>query len=179
MFDKAKEKPASPAATFPCRLARQALWGGREPSRLRRPLLESPWIQRHVAICPRCQKRFAAQGKVNLALQLARSQPHRSDLLTQANRKALKILQRRVRQSPEAAHLPTTYPESRWWDRLRVYRSALTQMAACITLMTLGKIGLLGTMQNAQDRTQNAAHNYVTQRVGSNLADEIFPGGQT
>jgi hypothetical protein len=49
-------------------------------------------------------------------------------------------------------------------------------MAACIALMVLGKFGLLGSMEQAQDRTQSAMRNYYSQRLGPSMADEVFPG---
>ena len=49
----------------------------------------------HIAACPRCQKRLAATGRVELALCFMRMQPHTMELLSQANTAALKYLDRK------------------------------------------------------------------------------------
>ncbi len=176
MFEIRHSKNAPSAAPPPCHIARQALWGEKRETGLRRFRLESRWIQNHIAQCPRCQRRFAAQGKVSLGLQLARSQTHGPALLAQANKQVLKMLQRGVRQTPEAVQLRSAYPHPRTWERLGAYRSALRQMAACIALMALGKIGLLGSMQQAQDRTEDAMRTYYTEHLGPSMAEDVFPG---
>lgn len=176
MFKIRFPKDVPSATPPPCRLARQALWGESRETGLRRFRLESRWIQNHVAQCPRCQRRFAAQGKVSLGLQLARSQAHGPTLLSHANKQVLKMLQRGVRQSPEAVQLQSAYPHPRVWERLGAYRGALRQMAACIALMALGKIGLLGSMQQAQDRTEDAMRTYYTEHLDPSMVEDVFPG---
>jgi hypothetical protein len=59
--------------------------------------LDAPWVRRHVASCPKCQQRLAGLTKVDLALSVIKSQPHRLDLLTRANTAAIRMLSPRPR----------------------------------------------------------------------------------
>lgn len=169
--------PTERAGPPPCRLVRKSLLEGFGPERTRtRGLdLDTPWVRRHVAACPRCQRRFAALGRVNLALQLARSQAHDAQLLSRANRQAMKVLQRPLRQDPQADQLRIAFPEPRWWEPMVHLRGHLAHWAACIALLVLGKMGLLGSIKGTQAHTQNTIRSFYTQQLGPTLAEEVFP----
>src|SRR5512146_1328201 len=83
---------------------------------------EAPWVQKHVAQCPRCQKRLAALGQVDLALSLIKSQPHQLDLLMRANTAALRMLSRDLREAREAERLEEAPLEPGWLERCARYR---------------------------------------------------------
>jgi len=136
---------------------------------------EAPWVQRHIAVCPRCQRRFAHAARVHLALSLLKSRPMELSLLGRANAKAIGSLQRGVREVPKAQILKVVTPEPTVFERLRQWRGSLTQMAACLALVTLGKIGVFSSIQNTQTRGQQAMHKYYANHVGQDLADEVFP----
>ena len=166
-----------------CRLIRTSLFSDQGAGWWLRPFVktginfEAPWVQRHIAVCPRCQKRFAHAARVHLALSLLKSRSMDLSLLGRANAKAIGSLQRGVRDVPKARELKAVSPETTVFDRLRSWRGSLSQMAACLALVTLGKIGLFSSFQNAQTRGQKAMHQYYTSHVGQDLADEVYPTG--
>jgi len=67
--------------------------------------LDADWVQKHIAGCPRCQRRLASTGKVHLALSIIKSRPHKLDLLMRANLGALKMLKHSLRDCPKAQKL--------------------------------------------------------------------------
>ncbi|MFC1766245.1 hypothetical protein ACFL6U_29740 [Planctomycetota bacterium] len=164
------EGRAGPQRCWLIRLQQRGTWW------LRTLDFNTPWVQNHIAGCPRCQRRFVHLGRIKLALTLAKSQRHGNDLLARANTQAFKVLRRPLRQTPQAKNLKIARPAPHWRDRLYTMRGTFGQMAACVTLLVLGKIGLLGSLQGAQTRTEKAVHSYYTQRLGQPMAEEVFPG---
>ena len=166
-----------------CRLIRTGLFSDLDASRWRRLFVktgidfEAPWVQRHIAVCPRCQRRFVHAGRVHLALSLLKSMPMDLSLLGRANAKAIGSLQRGIREIPKAQALKAVTPEPTAFERLRQWRGSLTQMAACLALVTLGKIGVFSSIQNTQIRGQQALHKYYQNHLGQDLADEVYPMG--
>lgn len=166
-----------------CRLIRTSLFGVGGTSRWWMPFyrpgidLDAPWVQRHIAVCPRCQRRFAATGSVQLALALLRSRPMDLGLLGRANAKAIGLLQRSIRQVPKANTLKVAIPEPTVFERIRHWRGSLTQMAACLAIVLLGKIGVFSSIQNTQARCRQAMNQYYANHVGQDLADEVYPRG--
>ena len=166
-----------------CRLIRTSLLGDAVTGRWRDLLgrsgidLDAPWVQRHIALCPRCQRRFAHMGRVHLALALVKSQSMDPGLLGRANTKAIRVLQHGIREVPKAHALRVVTPEPSVLDRIRQMRGSLTQMAACLAIVILGKIGVSSSIQNAQTHGQQAMHQYYANRAGQDLADEMFPRG--
>jgi hypothetical protein len=136
---------------------------------------DAQWVQKHIAACPRCQRRFAHAARVYLALSLLKSRPMDLSLLGRANARAVGSLQHGVREVPKAQALKAVTPEPNAFERLRQWRGSMTQMAACLALMTLGKIGVFSSIQNTQTRGQQAMHKYYTNHLGQDLADEVFP----
>ncbi len=106
---------------------------------------EAPWVQRHVAHCPRCQKRLAAVGKVDLALSIVKAQPHRLDLLMRANTAALRMLQHDLREAAEARQLEQDKSEPGLIERCARYRISATHLAACIAILFLTKAGIFSS----------------------------------
>ena len=135
--------------------------------------LDTDWIQNHIANCPRCQRRFAAIGKVNLALSVIKSQPHNLDLLMRANAQAISVLKHGLREAPKARKLRTILPEPRPLERLGKYAHSTANIAACITILLLMKIGIFSSMDNLQTEGKKAINQYYAAHVGSELADEI------
>jgi hypothetical protein len=98
-------------------------------------------------------------------------------LLGRANAKAVAVLRRDVRDVPEANALKTAVAEPTLFERLRQCKGVLTQMAACMAIITLAKIGLFSSVQSAQTMGRQAMHEYYADRGGQNLADEVYPQG--
>ncbi len=134
----------------------------------------APWVQRHVANCPRCQRRLAALGRVDLALSVIKSQPHRLDLLTRANHAAIHMLSRPLRQAAEADKLdqagPAPSPSERWTGS----QNALVNMAACLAVLVLAKAGIFTSLDKAHTCGRAAMKQYYTNHAGEDLANEVF-----
>lgn len=136
--------------------------------------LDAPWVQKHIANCPRCRRRLAAAAKVNLAFSLIKSQPHQLDLLARANRHTIRHLKRDVRDLPKAQKLKCAVPEPGIFEKMRKYRGAVANIAACITIILTMKMGIFNSAHNFQDSSRRAMHQYYARNAGSDLADEIF-----
>jgi len=136
--------------------------------------LDTDWIQNHIANCPRCQQRFAAIGKVNLALSVIKSQPHNLDLLMRANTQAIRALKHSLQQAPKAQKLRTMLPEPKLLERWGKYAHSTANVAACITILLLMKIGVFSSMDKFQTEGQKVIRQYYASHVGKDLTDEIF-----
>ena len=97
-------------------------------------------------------------------------------LLGRANAGAVRVLQRTAREVPQAHTLKVATPEPTLSEKVRQLRGSLTQVAACLAIALLGKIGLFSSIQNAQTHSQKALNQYYASQVGQELADEVFPG---
>jgi hypothetical protein len=137
--------------------------------------LDTDWIQNHIADCPRCRRRLSAIGKVDLALSLIKSQPHKLDLLMRANTQAIGVLRHSLRQEPKAEKLKTCLPEPNLLERWGKYAHTIAKVAACIAILLLMKTGVFSSMDKFQTEGKKAIKQYYTKHIGKNLADEIFP----
>lgn len=136
--------------------------------------LDTPWIHEHVVNCPRCQKRFIAIGKVNIALSALKSQPHSLDLLKRANAQAVGSLKHSLRQAPKADVLRDALPKPRLMEKLSACRYSLTNLAACVVVLCLMKAGVFSSMDGLQTQGHQMVRQYYTERAGEDLADEMF-----
>ena len=134
------------------------------------------WVQRHVAHCPRCQKRLAAFGKVNLALSLIKSQPHRLDLLPRANTAAVRMLSHQLREEAESHKLDPAQCGPSLAERCARHQNAITSVAACLAILILTKAGILSSFNKVNDHGQTALKQYYADRAGEDLAGEVFQG---
>jgi len=157
-------------AAGPCKRIRQRL----ADSMVHRLGSEAPWVQRHVAHCPRCQKRLAALGKVDLALSIIKSQPHRLDLLMRANTAAMRMLKHSLREAAQAQELEQARPEPGLIERCARYRISATHLAACIAILFLTKAGIFSSFHKAHTQGQAALKQYYTNQAGEDVAREIF-----
>jgi hypothetical protein len=127
-----------------------------------------------VAVCPRCQQRLAAFGKVDVALSLIKSQPHRLDLLMRANAAAIHMLSRSLREAPEAGRLREARPEPSALEPFVRYQGTITGVAACLAVLLLTKAGIFTSLDKARTRGEAAMKQYYTNRAGEDLTGEIF-----
>ena len=132
------------------------------------------WFQRHVAGCPRCRRRLAASRKVDLALSLVKTQPHKLDLLASANARAVAVLKHSLRAEPEAHKLRTKLPEPKFLEMFRGCGRSMANAAACVAILLLMKIGVLSSMNQFHSTGQKSMKQYYTARIGEDLAGEIF-----
>jgi len=136
---------------------------------------DADWLQDHITNCPRCQRRLVSYGKVNLALSAIKSQPHKLDLLMSANAQAVGVLKHSLRKAPKARKLRTMLPEPKLLERCGKYSRSAANVAACIAILLLMKIGVFSSMDMFQTQGRKVIKQYYASRVGQDLADEIFP----
>jgi hypothetical protein len=137
--------------------------------------LNADWIQNHIANCPRCQRRLSAIGKVDLALSIIKSQPHKLDLLMRANTQAIGGLKHSLRQAPKARKLAICLPEPNLLERWGKYAHTAANVAACIAVLFLMKIGVFFSMDKFQTEGKKTIKQYYASHIGKDLTDEIFP----
>ncbi len=136
--------------------------------------LHADWVQRHIANCPRCQKRLALTARVEAALSIVKSKPHRLELLKQANRQAIGVLSHKLRNAPKAQKLKEAIPEPKLFERMSKYKSQVANLAACITILFLMKTGVFSSMQKFQSQGEETLKQYYASHLGSDLTDDIF-----
>jgi hypothetical protein len=136
---------------------------------------DAQWLQNHIANCPRCQRRFVSYGKINLAISAIKSQPHKLDLLMCANEQTIGVLKHSLRRAKKAGKLKTIRPEPTFLEKYSRYTSSALNVAACMTILLLVKIGVFSSVNMFQGQGQKVIKVYYANRIGDDLADEIFP----
>jgi hypothetical protein len=136
--------------------------------------LNADWVQNHIASCPKCQRRFASVSRVNLALSLVKSQPHKLDLLMRANTQAIGVLKHSLREAPKTAKLKTMQPEPRLLEICSVHKGSAANVAACIAILFLMKTGIFYSVDTFQDKGKKAIKQYYINELGEDLARDIF-----
>jgi len=136
---------------------------------------EANWLNEHIRRCPRCQQRLISYGKVNLALSFMKNQPHGLDLLMRANTQTIAVLKHSLRTEPEARELEKKLPEPKTFERYCKYGHSLANLAACIVILLLMKIGVFSSMDQFHNQGQRVMKQYYTRQVGEDLADDVFP----
>jgi len=135
---------------------------------------EASWLHHHITHCTKCQRRLVSCGKVNLALSFMKNQPHGLDLLMRANTQAIAVLKHSLRREPKAQKLERKLPEPKLLERCSQYGHSVANLAACIVILFLMKIGVFSSMNNLQAKGQKVIKQYYVNQVGEDLADEIF-----
>ena len=136
--------------------------------------LNADWVQNHIASCPKCQRRFASVSRVNLALSLIKSQPHKLDLLMRANKQAVGVLKHNLREAPKAQKLKAMQPEPKLLEICNVHKGSAANIAACIAILLLMKTGIFYSVDTCQDQGKKALKQYYINQVGEDLANDIF-----
>jgi hypothetical protein len=109
-----------------------------------------------------------------LALSAIKSQPHRLDLLMRANAAAMRMLNHQLREAAQARRLEQAKPEPRLIERFGAYRSAVTNVAACVAILFLTKAGIFSSFDKARTRGQAVIEQYYANQAGEDLAEEVF-----
>jgi len=135
---------------------------------------DAGWIHKHIAGCPRCRQRLASVSRVHLALSMIKAEPHSLDLLMRANTKAVGVLRHSLREQPKAEKLRTARPEPKLSQKCGKYARSAANTAACITILFLAKVGILGSMSKFQSEGQGAMKQYYASQVGQDISDDIF-----
>lgn len=136
--------------------------------------LNAGWIQSHIANCPRCQRRLAFVGKVNLALSIIKSQPHNLDLLMRANAQAISVLKHSLRNDTKAQKLKAILPEPKLLEKCIKYKQPVANAAACLLILLLMKVGVFTSMDKFQTEGEKIVKQYYASRIGEEMANEIF-----
>jgi len=136
---------------------------------------DAHWLQKHIATCPRCQRRFVSYGKINLAISAIKSQPHKLDLLMCANEQTIGVLKHSLRRAKQAGKLKTIQPEPKFLEKYIRYSSSVLNVAACMAILFLMKFGAFSSFNKLHSQGQNVMKKYYTNRIGEDLADEVFP----
>jgi hypothetical protein len=103
-----------------------------------------------------------------------KSQPHGLDLLMRANTQAIHVLKHSLRHEPKAQKLERKLPEPKLLERCSQYGHSVANLAACIVILFLMKIGVFSSMNNIHTQGQKVIKQYYVNQVGEDLADEIF-----
>jgi hypothetical protein len=127
-----------------------------------------------VAHCPRCQRRLAAFGKVDLALSAIRSQPHRLDLLRRANSAAVRMLSHDLREHARSHKLERAQSEPCFMERCARRQNIITSAAACLAIVILTKAGIFSSFNRVNTHGPSALKQYYADRAGEDLAREVF-----
>jgi hypothetical protein len=136
---------------------------------------DARWLQNHIIHCQRCQQRFISYGKINLAISAIKSQPHKLDLLMCANSQTIGVLKHSLRNNEKAKQLKAKRPDASRLNSYRRYTSSVLNVAACVTILLLMKIGVFSSVNICQNQGQKVIEKYYANRIGDDLADEIFP----
>lgn len=131
-------------------------------------------IQRHLASCPRCRRRAEGAAKVGLALMLLKTAAHGADLLSRANGKAIAMLSRAVRETPQAQSLRAATPRATLRSRFDRYSQSIAHAAACLAVLGLVRWGLLDSMNRVQDEGKQIAEQYYTRNLDKDISDQII-----
>jgi len=132
------------------------------------------WVQRHLANCPRCQRRAQALGKVHLALSLIKTQPHKFDLVTRANNRAIAVLKRSLRQMPQAEAVCHMLPKPTFIERLRKHTQPVSAAAACLLAVVLLRTGLISSVSRLQRDTERAMRQHCARYLEQETLDDII-----
>lgn len=135
---------------------------------------EADWVQRHTAICPRCQRRIAAVRRVELALCIVKSQPHHVDLLKRANAHAIGMLKHSLREASQARRLEDSRAEPSFIERSGRYRHRIANVAACLAIVALTRTGLFSSLDRINTRGKECMRQYYATQAGEDLAGEVF-----
>lgn len=136
--------------------------------------LEADWVQKHIADCPRCSRRLAAVGRVSLALSAMKTQPHRTDLLMRANTQAIGVLKHSLRAAAKSRKLKKARPRPALLERWGKYGHSAANLAACVVILLLMKVGVFSSMGKFQSEGREAVKQYYASQVGQDLAKDIF-----
>jgi len=91
-----------------------------------------------------------------------------------ANVQTIGVLKHSLRRAKEAGKLKTIRPEPKFLEKYSKYTSSALNVAACMTILLLMKIGVFSSMNMFQTQGQKVIQKYYANRIGDDLAEEIF-----
>lgn len=132
------------------------------------------WLLSHISQCPKCQKRLAGIGRVDLAISLIKSQVHSTELLKRANAKAISTLNHTLRGDVKAEKLRHYENKPSWGVRNSRAISSITSAAACIAIVLLLKTGIFSSMEDFQAQGTDALRQHYARHLGEDMTKDIF-----
>ena len=130
------------------------------------------WAQGHIAQCPRCRRLVLGHSRLRLALLLLKTQPHRSELFMLANRQAIGVLNRSLRELPKAEKLRHILPQPSLANRFSKYTQALGHAAACLLVLLLLRTGVFSSLKKVDKQSQEFAKAYYDRLIEAGLTDD-------
>ena len=137
--------------------------------------LDSDWVTAHVTQCPRCRRRLTGYNRLAAALAMVKSAPHALDLLSRANAQAIAVLQRPLRESPQAQKLKTARVNCSLPQKFARYSQGLTHAAACIAILLLMRFTIPSSIEKGQRQGRAALKHYYAHHLGQETADQMLP----
>ena len=132
------------------------------------------WMAKHVATCPRCQKRLGNMTRVEMAFTILRSQVHNIDLFAKANTQAVNTLKHSLRNAPAAEKLRRKEARPNWLVRNYRSVSSITSAAACLAILVLLKVGIFSSMDSMQKKGTESLKQYYAKQLDENTVNDIF-----
>lgn len=135
--------------------------------------ITTAWAQRHIAGCPRCRRQLLGNNRLRLAFLLIKTQPHKPDLLMQANRRAIGVLKRSLRELPKAERLRHMSPQPALAVKLSKYTQSLGHAAACLLILLLLRMGIFSSLTKVDEQGKEFARQYYARLKNADLLDDI------
>jgi hypothetical protein len=85
-----------------------------------------------------------------------KAQPHKLDLVTRANNRAIAMLKRSVRQTVRAEAICHMLPQPTLTERLRKYTQPVLSAAGCLLTLVLLRTGLLSSVSRFQEDSERS-----------------------
>lgn len=117
---------------------------------------------RHIEKCPRCRRRAMRYARLGLALRLLKTQRQSMGMLLECNRRAIGMLNRNVRELPQALKLRTVFPAPAWRVRLSGYAQGALSAAACLVVLFAARAGVLSSLEGVHDEGTQAMEHYCS-----------------
>jgi hypothetical protein len=155
----------------PCRAVRRKLSAALD-SMLNRAF--GVFLRSHIEHCPRCSRRLMSLHRVELAIQLTRSQAHSLDLLSRANTAALCMLKHSLRFTPKAEKLRAARPEPNWVIRHSSVLEKVFNVAACLFVLVLIKCGTTAFLKDVRRDGTKVMYNYYAKNLGQDMANDLM-----
>jgi shikimate kinase len=95
-----------------------------------------------------------------------------------ANLQTINVLKHSLRRAQRAEKLKALRTELKFPEKYGRYSSSALNVAACMAILILMKIGVFSSMNTFQNQGQKVIEKYYVNRIGDDLAEDIFPNKQ-
>jgi hypothetical protein len=91
-----------------------------------------------------------------------------------ANSQAIGVLKHSLREAPKAQTLKKALPRPGLFERCSRYGHSLANLAACVVIVLLMKVGVFSSVERFQSEGEKAVKHYYAGQVGEDMANDIF-----